>query len=67
MHKKVHDLNSSHKFIDINSRTELSNGFSNVWVRVCMSFVMRGCVYGWVCVCVCVGVCMRGCVYGWVL
>ena len=47
------------------------NLFFNVWVCVCMGFVMRGCVYVWVLECV--GVCMCGfcdvwvCVYVWVL
>jgi len=27
-------------------------GFCNVWVCVCVGFVMCGCVYVWVCVCV---------------
>ena len=34
-------------------------GFCNVWVCVCVGFVMCGCVY--VCVLLCVGVCMCGC------
>ena len=39
-------------------------GFCNVWVCVCVGFVMCGCVYVWVCnvwVCVCVGFLMCGC------
>ena len=43
-------------------------GVCNVWVCVCVGFVM--CVYGGVCnvwVCVCVGFVMCGCVYVWVL
>ena len=39
-------------------------------MRVCVSFVICGCVYVWVCdvwVCVCVGFVMCGCVYVWVL
>jgi len=52
---------------------------SNVWMCVCVGFVMFGCVYVWafycVCmcgfcnvwVCVCVGFLMCGCVYVWVL
>ena len=27
-------------------------GFCNVWVCICVGFVMCGCVYEWVCVCV---------------
>ena len=44
-------------------------GFFNVWVCVCMGFVMSGCVcMGFVmCVCVCMGFVMCGCVYVWVL
>ena len=45
-------------------------GFCNVWVCVCVSFVMCGlCVCGFfnVWVCVCVGFVMCGCVYVWVL
>ena len=48
-------------------------GVCNVWVCVCVDFVMCGCVYvgfvmrGCVCVCVCVGFVMCGCVYVWVL
>jgi len=38
--------------------------FCNVWVCVCMGFVMSGCVYVWVCVCV--GVCMGGFCDVWV-
>ena len=34
-------------------------GFCNVWVSVCVGFVMCGCVY--VRVCVCVGFVMCGC------
>ena len=34
-------------------------GFCNVWVCVCMGFVIFGCVY--VSVLKCVGVCMCGC------
>ena len=34
-------------------------GFCNVWVCVCVGFVMCGCV--------CVGFVMYGCVYVWVL
>ena len=34
-------------------------GFCNVWVCVCVGFVMCGCVYVWVVQCV--GVCMCGC------
>ena len=40
-------------------------GFCNVWVRVCVGFVMCGCV-GFV-MCGCVGFVMCGCVYVWVL
>ena len=44
-------------------------GFCNVWLCVCVGFVMYGCVYECVEVCVCVGggfvIC--GCVYVWVL
>jgi len=56
-------------------------GFCNVWVCVCMGFVICECVYVWllylvgfimcgfckVWVCVCVGFVMCGCVYVWVL
>ena len=50
-------------------------GFCDVWVCVCVGFVMCGCVYVRVCmcgfcdvwVCVCVGFVMCGCVYVWVL
>ena len=35
------------------------NLFCNMWVCVCVGFVMCGCMYVWVCVCV--GVCMCGC------
>ena len=56
-------------------------GFCNLWLWVRVGFVMRGCVYVWVCVCVgvcmcgfcnvwvclCVGFVMCGCVYVWVL
>jgi len=60
-----------------------TGSFCNVWVCVCMGFVMCGCVcvymYGfcYVCVymygfcnvrvCVCMGFVMCGCVYVWVL
>jgi len=40
-------------------------GFCNVWVRLCVGFVMCGCVCVWVLclgVCVCVGFVMCGCV-----
>ena len=40
------------------------NLFCNMWVCVCVGFVMCGCVYVWVCVCV--GFVMCGCVYVWV-
>jgi len=56
-------------------------GFCNVWLCVCMSYVMCGCVY--VCVLLCLGVCMyglckvlvcvciyflmSGCMYEWVM
>jgi len=46
-------------------------GNCNVWVCVCVSFLMCGCVY--VCgfcnvwMCVCVGFVMGGCVNVWVL
>ena len=39
-------------------------GFRNVWVCVCVGFVMCGCVYVWVSyvwLCVCVGFVMCGC------
>ena len=39
-------------------------GFCNVWVCVCVGFVMFVCVYVWVCVCV--GFVMFVCVYVWV-
>jgi hypothetical protein len=39
-------------------------GFCNVWVCVCVGFVMCGCVYVWVWLGMCVG--MEGCVEGWV-
>ena len=45
-------------------------GFCNVWVFVCVGFVMYGCIVGFlmcVCVCVCVGYVMCGFVYVWVL
>ena len=46
-------------------------GFCNVWLCVCVGFVMCGCVYVWVLyfegMCVCVGFVMCGCVYVWVL
>ena len=56
-------------------------GFCNVWVCVCVGFVMCWCVYVWVSygvnvykfgvcnvwVCVCVGFVMCGCGYVWVL
>ena len=38
-------------------------GFCNVWVCVCVGFVMCGYVYVWVCVCM--GTVMCGCVYVW--
>jgi len=52
-------------------------GFCNVWMCVCMGFVMSGCVYVWVMyyavvciygffnvwVCVCMGFVMSGCMY----
>ena len=45
-------------------------GFFNVWVCVCVGFVMCGCVcmceFCNVGVCVCVRVFMCGCVYVWV-
>jgi len=44
-------------------------GFFNVWMCVCVSFVMCGCVYIWVCnvwMCVYVGFLMCGCAYVWV-
>jgi len=34
-------------------------GFCNVWLYVCVGFVMCGCV------CLCVGFVMFGCVYVW--
>ena len=41
-------------------------GFCNVWVCVCVGFVMCGFCYVWVCVCVgfvmCGGVCVCVCV-----
>jgi len=48
-------------------------GFCNVWLCVCVGFVMYGCVYECVGVCgyfnvwmcVCVGFVMCGCVYVW--
>jgi len=47
------------------------SGFCNVWMFVCMDFVMCGCVcvYGFcnVWMCVCMGFVMCGCVYVWVL
>ena len=47
------------------------NLFCNVWVCVCVGFVMCGCVcmcgFCNVWVCVCVGFVMCGCVYVWVL
>jgi hypothetical protein len=52
-------------------------GFCNVWVRVCVGFIVCGFYNVWVCVCVgfvmcdvclCVGFVMRGvCVCVWVL
>jgi hypothetical protein len=44
------------------------NLFCNVWVCVCVCFVMCGCVYVWVCVCVCFVMCgcfgnMCTCIY----
>ena len=43
-------------------------GFCNVWVCVCLVFVMCGCMCGFcnVWVCVCVVFVMFGCVYVWV-
>ena len=41
-------------------------GFCNVWVCVCVGFVMCGCVCVGVLV-VCVGFVMCGCEYFWVL
>ena len=38
---------------------------SDVWVCVCVGFVIGRCVYVWVCVCV--GVVMDGCCDVWVL
>jgi hypothetical protein len=39
--------------------------FCNVWVCICVGFVMCGCVYVWVCVCV---VFVKfGCAYVWFL
>jgi len=42
-------------------------GFCNVWLCVCMDFVMCGCVYIYgfckVWVCLCMGLLMCGCVY----
>jgi len=38
-------------------------GFCNVWVCVCVGFVICGCV----CVCGWVGFVMCGCVCGWVV
>ena len=43
-------------------------GFCNVWVCVCVGFVMCGCVYVWVLyvwVCICVGFEMCGFGYVW--
>ena len=44
-------------------------GFCNVWVCVCVGFVMCGCVcvcMGFVmCGCVCMGFVLCGCVYVW--
>ena len=40
-------------------------GFFNVWVCVCMCFVMCGCVYVWGCVYLW-GFVMCGCAYEWV-
>jgi len=47
------------------SCTVCFNLFCNLWVCVCVGFVMCGCVYVWVCnvwVCVCVGGCFDNCV-----
>ena len=41
------------------------NLFCNMWVCVCVGFVMCECVYVWVCACV--GFVMCECVYVWVL
>jgi len=42
-------------------------GFCNVWVCVCLGFLMSG-MFGLcnVCVCVCVCFVMCGCVYVWI-
>ena len=43
-------------------------GFRNVWVCVCMCFVMSGCVYDGISnvwVCLCMGFVMYVCVYVW--
>ena len=42
-------------------------GFCNVWLGVCVGFVMYGCVYECVGVCVCVSFVMCVCVILWVL
>ena len=44
-------------------------GFCNVWVCVCVGFVMYVCMYEFcnVWLCVSVGFVMCGCVYVWVL
>ena len=45
-------------------------GFCNVWVCVCVGFVICGfemCGFCNVWVCVCVGFVMCGCVYVWVM
>jgi len=44
-------------------------GICNVWVCVCMGFVMGGCVYVWVFnvwLFVCMGFVMCGCVNVWI-
>jgi len=46
------------------------NGLCNVWLCVCIYFLMSGCVYVWFCnvgVCVCMDFVMSGCVYVLVL
>ena len=42
-------------------------GVGNMWLCVCVGFVMCGCVYVWVvkCLCECVGLVICGCVYVW--